>query len=139
MFFKASPQDSHFYDDHCKGEWILFEFQCPIDFGWELLVPTHGIARHICEAYHNDMCVDLVYFGAFLQRITTSGDASGDFTETPRAIALPTSKNQIEFIGLVWKEDGGMTYVALKSKYAALAETMLQGETPLREITKITL
>jgi len=139
MLYKPSLQDSHFYDDYCKGKWILFEFQSPIDFGWQLLVPTYGIARHIYEVFSNDICVDLVYFGAFLQRITTSGNASGNFTETPRAIALPTAKNQIEFIGLVWKEDGGITYVALKSKYAALAETMLQGETPLGEYTEITL
>ena len=95
--------------------------------------------QRIRELGGGDRSTDLVCFGAFLQRITTSGIASGDFTETPRAIALPTAKNEIEFIGLVWKEDGGDTYVALKIKYSDLAEVMLQGETPLTTITEITV
>jgi len=138
MFYKASPQDSYFYDEYCKGKYILFGFQSPIDFGWDFLAPIDGIVQRINEFAGDDRSLDLICFGAFLQRITTSGGASGDFTESPRAIALPTAKNEIEFIGLVWKEDGGNTYVALKEKYAALAETMLQGETPLGKFTEIT-
>jgi len=137
MFYKARPQDLYFYDEYCKGKWIVFDFQCPIDFGWDFLAPIEGIVQRIREL-GGDRTIDLIRFGAFLERITTSGGASGDFTETPRAIALPTAKNEIEFIGLVWKEDGGITYVALKEKYAALAETMLQGEAPLGKFTEIT-
>ena len=139
MFYKTSPQDSYFYDEYCKGKWILFAFLCPIDFGWDFLAPIDGVVQRIRELGGGDRSTDLVCFGAFLQRITTSGGASGDFTESPRAIGLPTAKNEIEFIGLVWKEDGGNTYVALKEKYAALAETMLQGETPLGKFTEITV
>ena len=138
MFYKAKRQDSYFYDEYCRGKWTLFDFQSPIDFGWDFLAPIDGIVQRIRE-FGGDRSIDLVCFGAFLQRITTSGGASGDFTETPRAIALPTAKNEIQFIGLVWKEDGGITYVALKEKYAALAETMLQGETPLGKFTEITV
>jgi hypothetical protein len=138
MFYKARSQDSYFHDEYCKGKWILFGFQCPIDFGWDFLAPIDGIVQRIREL-GGDRSIDLVCFGAFLQQITTSGGASGDFTETPRAIALPTAKNEIEFIGLVWKEDGGNTYVALKEKYAPQAETMLQGETPLTGFTWITV
>ena len=139
MFYKASPGDSYFYNESCKGKWILFCFQCPIDFGWDFLAPIEGIVQRIRELAGDDRSKDLICFGAFLQRITTSGDASGDFTEYPRAIALPTAKNEIEFIGLVWKEDGGNTFVALKIKYADLAETMLQGETPLGTFKEITV
>ncbi|REJ65180.1 MAG: hypothetical protein DWQ28_09155 [Proteobacteria bacterium] len=138
MFYKASSQDSYFYDEYCKGKWILFGFQCPIDFGWDFLAPIDGIVQRIREL-GGDRSIDLIRFGAFLQQITTSGDASGDFTEYPRAIALPTANNEIEFIGLVWKEDGGNTFVALKIKYADLPGTMLQGETPLGTFTEITV
>ena len=137
MFFSGPGQDSYFYDEFCAGRWILFGFQSPIDFGWSYLAPIEGIVQRICEFAENDRSADLICFGAFLERITTSGDASGDFTEVPRAIALPTANNEIELIGLVWKEDGGNTFVALKIKYADLAETMLQGETPLGTFTEI--